>query len=896
MAMSRVRGDGSLPEPEPGHTSVLFSRSKFLPPRAPFGSVRPAAADAIAEALERVPFVLLCAPAGSGKTTAMAAWAEHPGRFRPVWLRLDPHDDDVHTLASALSTALRACLGRAGRRLDEVLSSSLSGELHHLATAFVNDLDEIGDIVLVVDDLQHLPDGAAVGMLERVLDTLGPSNRLLVASRVEPPWSLARRMVRREVVELGMADLRLDQRQLELMLSDVGASASAMARRILERTDGWAAAAVLMVSRFRSDPSSGGHDGGEAMRGDQVVDEFLREEVLDLLPLELRNFVLETSLLDELTPDACWAVTGVDDTGRSIAEVERRGLLLFDSDVQSGTSAPIARYHDRIAEFLRRQLSAEVSTDRLKELHVRAASVSSSGRAVDLLLAVGATDEAAQLVCEFGRSTLTQPGLRLPRGWLAAFDEAAVRSVPWLELLVGLAEVEDGAIPESRERLTHALESMRAAGDQLGVVHAAQALAEVHLASGELDDAIRLLDELLALPTTADQRIKTLVGRMWFDYFAMNWVGIEALLSEAFNLSLGSASELGQASLACGLGTEFLFVDSGPTWVSDRCRELDRRVQHDVVAKATLDLMQAAALLLGGQLSAASEIVAAIDDRALELGGLGWLAVAVDRVKIALSLAAEDHAAIDDLLSQVRPLLVGSERHHQERAMYAYALARSGWIQHDAERVRQGLLLLGEVTPNDRPEASVTAAVLSAMVQRHEGFPDRAVNTLEQVRELHRSLRFCLATGTVELELAAALLEAGRTDAALEVARAALTALARVDGIGLVLQDGPLTHRPVLELCATSGGADDFARRVLERPTVGAHDEGIPVPGTGERLTAREAEVLAHVVAGDSNRAIGEALYIGERTVKSHMTAVMRKLAVSSRSQAAARARELGIG
>ena len=227
--------------------------------------------------------------------------------------------------------------------------------------------------------------------------------------------------------------------------------------------------------------------------------------------------------------------------------------------------------------------------------------------------------------------------------------------------------------------------------------------------------------------------------------------------------------------------------------------------------------------------------------------------------------------------------------------MYAYATARSGPTEGRLERIRAAQVLLGNVSDEDRPDTAVTAGVLDAMLLRHLGDLDGAEARLVAVVDLHRRVRFCLLTGLADLELAAVRLELGRSAEGVETARAALAELAHLDGVGLLLMDGPDTHRAVLEACSHDPAVGEFATDALRRLTEPTAASGLTVPQTGERLSTRELEVLRLVIAGESNRGIAQQLFIGERTVKSHMTAILRKLGVASRTAAVARCRELGF-
>ncbi|MEZ5383044.1 MAG: LuxR C-terminal-related transcriptional regulator [Microthrixaceae bacterium] len=516
-------------------------------------------------------------------------------------------------------------------------------------------------------------------------------------------------------------------------------------------------------------------------------------------------------------------------------------------------------------------------------------------RAIDLLLDIGDVSAAASAVTDVGRALIQTPGGRVPRSWLSRFDADQLASEPWLALLSGLAAIEDGDIGSAAGLLAPVVDAMRDQQDRTGLVRSAYGLAETHLARGEVAEAATLIDELVRIDTTPDERVKVLMGQLWLDYFGGDWAAVGAGLDEAFTLAFTSCAELGRCTLALGLGTEFLFGPRGAQWLHDHCVELALRIRSDAMAATSLEVIQAAAHLIGGDVSSAEELAEGIDERALELGSLNWLAMASDRVRLGLALAQGDHQRLDTIVDAARQVFGSSDRHHQERAMYAYATARSGWLAGRPARVRAASVLLGSVDPQDRPDTTVTAAVIASMVHRQEGDVAAAEQALLEVRDLHHVTRFCLVTGLVDLELASIYLGQGRATDAVEAARPGLRSLARLDGVGLLALDGADTHRAVLDACRHDPELAPFAGRALDRLGRPVDSGGVVVPDTMARLTVRELDVIRQVMTGASNREVGERLFIGERTVKSHMTSLMRKLNVTSRTAAIARAHELGI-
>lgn len=874
--------------------STLFPAWKFHAPVLPGLGRRPPVVERLAGAIARTPVLVLVAPAGSGKTTALASWSSAADPWLPLWVRLDGQDDDPLTLAAAFASSIRVNLDRSPARIDRLLGSPVTPEVHQLATALLLELEELERVVVVLDDVHHLSSAGSLLLLEALMDGLAETSRLAIASRFEPPVGLPRRRVRRQVHDFGPSDLRLDRPQVEALLADLDVHDEATTEAVLQRSSGWAAAAVLLASNLDSELPAGEHLEVSLRSSELEIDEFLRAELLGHLDPELRDFVLDTSLLGELDPPACQALTGRNDVIAMLEQVRSRGLaerVIATDDPDPGTAL---RYHERIAAFLRSELPAHRTPGHLADLHRRAAEVSPPMRAVELLLAIGDTDAAGSMVAEEGRRLLATPGGRVPRSWLIPFQDPATTTDPWVGLLCGLAAIEDGDAATGAAHLAQAKEAMHERGDRAGLFHGAYGLAEVCLMVGRVEEAAALFGELLALDTTSDERVKVLAGMFWLEFFGSDWTALADHLEEAFSLAFSRCTDLGRTSLALGLGTELLFAPTGARWLAERAAELARRIDSDEMARTSSELVQAAAHLMGGRLGPAVALCEGVDERVLELGSLNWLAMAADRVHLGLALCNGDHRTVERIVDSARQVLADSGRHHQERAMYAYAAARSAVLTGRPELIPSARLLLGEVREEDRPDAAITAAVIDALELRSKGDLEGAEAVLDEVSELQRAVRFCLVTGIVDLELSAVRLALGRTAEAVETARPMLEVLESIEGLGILAIDGSDTHVQVLQACSRDQeiGAASRALEILQRPIQSA---GFVVAGTGERITSREVEVLRLVIAGEPNRGIAERLFIGERTVKSHMTSIMRKLGVSSRTAAVARSRELGI-
>ncbi|HSK91181.1 MAG TPA: AAA family ATPase, partial [Euzebyales bacterium] len=306
---------------------ALFPFTKFLPPQLDDRVVVGGAVEQLRRAVAAHPLTVVTAPAGSGKTTAVASWARDAGG--PVaWVRMSRADDTAAAAAAAVLTGVRRVVAGFGTRLDQVLSQAeTSASTPHLVTSLVNDLGETVSLRLVLDDFHEItsPDGLA--LFDALADHLPPGNRLVVASRTEPALSLPRRRVRGELAELTLEDLRLDHASIGVVLARDDAATDGVVAAVARATNGWPAAVQLAAAWIAA--GVGDVPSEDPMGPIQAhLWRFLAEEVLDAQPEDLRTFLLDTAILDEMTPSVCAHVSTRPDAAALLAEVDRRRLFL----------------------------------------------------------------------------------------------------------------------------------------------------------------------------------------------------------------------------------------------------------------------------------------------------------------------------------------------------------------------------------------------------------------------------------------------------------------------------------------------------------------------------------------------------------------------------------------
>lgn len=477
-----------------------LAATKVQPPVPPRHLVHRSRLDADLDAAvdAGIPLVLVSAPAGSGKSTLLTTWlATRPEAG--AWLQVEASDSDPARFWSYLLRAIgQTQPGLADELLPAVAASN--GDEDTVVPALVNRLAELaGPLVLVVDDYHLVDDERIHRGIERLVDLCPPPITLVLATRMDPPFRVGRLRVRGRIAEVRADDLRFIPEEAVELLDDVGRALDPdLLAQLCSRTEGWAAGLVLAGLSLRNtdDPET----FVAAFRGDdQLVVEYLRDELLaDLDPDDHRR-LLETSVLDELVGGLVDAVTVTSGGSEWLRRTARANQLLVALD-RTGTWF---RYHHLLRDLLRLEAQATIA-GRLPELHRRAAAWFEAdddhGRAVTHRLAAGDLDDAARLMNVHGPRLMRSGQIDTLRGVLAQLDGVAsahagcaffsgwcefiaghyAEADRWLDIMVGLLPA--GSRVSTSLRINLSL----ATGDVAGALEEARAV----LATGPLDDGL----------------------------------------------------------------------------------------------------------------------------------------------------------------------------------------------------------------------------------------------------------------------------------------------------------------------------------------------------------------------------------------------------------------------
>ena len=897
----------------------LLKTKLFVPRMHPNHVVRPQLLQRLDEGRYRK-LTLISAPAGFGKTTLLSAWTAACGR-QVAWLSLDEGDNDPIHFLSYVVAALQTVAPDIGRGVLNTLQSSQPPSMEAFLTTLLNDVSAASDEFLLVLDDYHLIDTDPVDRaLAFLIEHLPPQLHLVIATRQDPPLPLTRLRARDQLTELRASDLRFASAEAAAFINQtLGPSLSAEEIAVLEeRTEGWAVGLQLAVLSLQ-----GHHDVPgfiRAFAGDhRYIADYLVDEVLQNQPAAVRNFLLETSILDRLHGPLCDAVTGQEGGQARLEELERGNFFVVPLDDQRRWY----RYHHLFAGVLRARLMAEQSAQ-VATLHQRASDwYRHHGAVADAIrhaLAAADFERAADLV-ERALPAMRQSRLGVTLlGWLRALPDELVRHRPVLSVAYASALMTGGELDGVEDRLcdaerwlddpAHTQAEDPANGmvvvaaeefHRLPGLIAAYRAGHAHL-RGDTPATVTHARRALELAPEDDHLTRGAAAALLAH---ADWANGELKAAQR-HYAAGMAS-LGQAGMLSDIINGANTV-AAIAMAQGRLRDAERTLEQ---------AMQRAVDLGEPSLHGTADILVGLSDLRRERNELD---AATEHLLHAQELAARTGAAYN-------------------RSRWLVAMARIKVAQGDldgaltlldeAERLR-----LPEFFPNTHPIATLKACVWIAqgrLGDARDWALEQGLSTEDEISYLHEYehitlVRLLLAESTndpasgsmpeilgflerllqaadhgkrtgsiIEILVLEALTHQARGDipAALAPLERALT-LAEPEGYVRAFVDEGHLISGLLDASMKRGNAPDYARRLLA--AFGKPETGTPAKqDLIEPLSERELDVLRLLGSELDGPEIARELNVSLNTIRTHTKNIYSKLGVNSRRAAVRRSEELKL-
>ena len=842
---------------------------------------------------------IISAPAGSGKTSLLRAWADRPAphhRLAVVLVQRDQHDAQQFWLA--VLSALRHASATTSGAEPPAATPDFNGRA--MVDRVLSELaDQPGRLILVIDDLHELASPDALAQLTWLLTSLPGDVHAVLATRRDLPLHLHQLRLAGELAEIRAADLRFSPRETRELLDASGIALSEAGAALLhQRTEGWAAGLRLAAISLAGHPDPE-RFVAEFSGSDRTVAEYLIAEMLERQPDDVKDLLLRTSLLDRVNGELADLLTGRLGSERTLLALEDANAFVVSLDPERTWF----RYHHLFGDLLRLELRRALPAD-VPALHRRAAEwFTQHGQVADAIRhtqAAGDWPGAARLLADNSFSLALDGQTQTIQALLRAFPQSAdhlelavVHAT--VELLQGrldeaaahlaVAETYAGtAPPGGQRRLQVAIASLklslaRRRGHLAGVVEQARFLASP--VTGQSDEDIALGSDLRAV---------ALMNLGTAEAWSLGLPDAERHLREGAVL----AREIGRPYLEVACLAQLGFASKVEPFATtkQRCREAIALAERygwgaePVIAPALVTL--AGALVWTGE----------FDE------GERWL------LRAARALQTDTGPDITLLLHQTTGILqAGRGRYHdalgefsaaeqlqsQLEGSHALASQVTGWLL--ATQARLGMT--GEARAalaalDDERASSGEIGNARAVISLAEGDPAAALAAVSDV--LDGTAPVIGYVTLVEAHLLAGLAhrELGDQRAANQAAERAL-GLAEADRLALpFVMTGSRELLEALPRHETAHAAllTDILD-LLHGSSVAAQDQA-PSPQP-EELSPSELRVLRYLPTNLSRPEIASELSVSLNTVNTHVRSIYAKLQVGDRSAAVQRARELRL-
>jgi LuxR family maltose regulon positive regulatory protein len=880
-------------------TTPLLTTKLYIPPPCPNLVPRPRLLQQLDNGLRQArALTLVSAPAGFGKTTLVSEWVCSSAR-EVAWLSLDEGDNDPVRFLLYLIAALQQVDDAIGREVRQVLRSPQLPPAQNLVTPLINDVTATGlALTLVLDDYHLISSPPVHQAVQFLLENQSPLMHLAISTREDPPLPvlLPRLRAQGRATEIRAHDLRFTVEETAAFLNQaLHLPISAEAVQALEtRTEGWIAGLQLAALALHESQEDAEVFIAAFTGSDRYVTDYLLAEVLQRQPAPVREFLRHTAILDRLTAPLCDAVTGRADSQTILDQLEAANLFLVSLDHRREWY----RYHRFFAEVLRNSLAPEERT-RLSRRAARWYEASGfTGQAIDHALAYAAGsgdwDDAERLIRLAAEEMLHGGSVATVRGWLDRLPDERVRADRELATYKGWALALSGELDWAKE-YAHVVET------RLQQATPTAGLGKLLLLRAFIAIGHQNYESAIALATRALQALPEPLPRWRLMAF---WALAEAQertqhITEAI-ATLREAARTGRAlgdQIFAAVIESFLAADLNlhgqrreAVTICERAigRYTDASGRVSPVAGIVfswlgrfayeanqLDLAREhveRGLALCQQLALESVIAFSYGTLASVLYAQGEIDAALATLHKTYQFASQEPLSDDSWL----------------RAWEATVRLQQGDVSYAAHWIETTGLSADDAPEYLRVEQHLTYGRL-LLAQGRLSDAQRWLARLEHFTHQRGLHRWRI---TVHVLQALTAMHARDRATARELLARALQIAAPEDYYRAFLNEDERIIGLLPEVRDVTPAFVDQLQRYAGASVPG--QETIPQPLI-EPLTEREMEVLRLIASGLSNREIAGELFIAVGTVKRHINHIYGKLAVRSRTQAIAKARELRL-
>jgi LuxR family maltose regulon positive regulatory protein len=864
---------------------------------------------------QSIPIILVSAPAGYGKTTVISDWIRHSlavDRNSVAWLTLEKSDNYLVGFLTYFISAIQQVGTEFGVEILNAIQTHKSQSPEILATLLINQINVSPQKIYLVLDDYHLISASPIHLfMSFLIDHLPPQLCLIIISRSDPHFSLARLRTYGQLIEIRQNALsfNIDEAKVLLNQKQYPSFQQEEIAKLTHFTEGWVSGLHLAAISLRDiqDRSiyfknfSGDHE---------FIAAFLMDEVFNKLNEPVQNFLLKTSILDRFTLSLCQFVTQEVASKDILEGLIENNLFIVSMDNQNTWY----RYHALFAELLRKQLFSR-QHQLLPELHFRASQWFEKNHlpneAITHAISGKDYESAIQKIVDIAEERLMKGNSIVLLQWLESIPKSILFDHPYASVVLGISLFLNGRQPASISSLIDELKTTIDINPIMGELSLLQAL--ISILKNDTNNAIQFSKDALSQMDESHRFFRSLAS----DSLGMAYTLIgeipSAILAFEESVSISQKTENIMMTLLVLTNLAGLHYMQGELRKAiEMCNQVLDLAKESIGIHNPL--LGKTFFNLGEMLREQGDLKQAIHylEKAAELMetysefGLPLANLAIARVKLNLKewdLVQHyiDHArthAQTGPSPQITERIVDvmQARFWLERGNFPQVFQ---WLQSRGllekpitERIKE-IEKYGGIN-----EFFITENQILIRYTLAQNRPENAIEMISPILEY--SSKKGNRRRLIELLIlkSIALNQQDKHNPALESLQAAFS-LAEPEGFQRVFLDEGKRIISLLNLAINHHVCPDFAGKLLgiiliEQSSTNTLPQSTP-DHVIEPLSVREIEVLGLIAQGFSNPEIAKKLFISLSTVKGHTTNIFGKLGVKNRTQAVSFGRSIGI-
>jgi len=853
---------------------------------------------------------LVSAPVGFGKTTLLSKWiasCQQPA----VWLSIDEGDNDPARFWSHFIAALQMIAENVGSGVLGMLQSPQSPSMESILTSLLNEIASLpNDFILVLDDYHAIDSKPIDAALAFLIERLPPRMHLVIATREDPDLPLARLRARDQLTELRVKDLRFtEQEAAEFLNRAMGLHLTAEDIAALEtRTEGWIAGLQLAALSMQGLQDTAGFIQSFTGSHHFVLD-YLIEEVLHKQSESIQSFLLQTSILERMCGPLCDALLRNPSVNgqETLERLERANLFVIPLDHERRWY----RYH-----HLFRDLLLKTKREEIARVHIHASEWLEVNEdiagAFHHAISASDFDRAARLAESAWQAMNESFQMGTWLGWVNQLPASVRRVRPVLCTQMGSAYMDMGNVEASESSLRDAEECLKHPREEMVIVEAAQfdtlpaqiAFARAYNAQAQnrFSDVVKYAEMALDLTPKKDDfmsaQVSTLLmGTYWANgnldascKLMRHWVEASKQAGKIFFAVAGS---FGKADILIAQGH---LRDAIQTYQ----QALEFAAAHNAEQHTAHHHLGLGMLYheMGEDEHAAQHL-----QKSFELGRGNTIVDWAYRKSLTQALLKESEGDLENALDQLDEALRLYVRIPTPNLRPVDAIKARIYLKQGKPLKAQEWAHKSGVSLNDEPDyvhEFERLTLVRIALAEFQNDPNEQL-WLDMFGLLERQLKLAEEQNRLRGQIEILILQALAFHAKGVTANATISLeralkLAEPEGyLRIFATEG----KPMVEMLSKLKDKSliPYAKRILallESPHNGLSSPVILQPLI-EPLSERELEVLRLIAQGLSNQEITRKLFVALSTVKGHNLRIFAKLQAKSRTEAVARARELGL-